>query len=222
MNPAVDRVLNSLVKNLFARRRDAGFPVTLLLDGRGEIVKIYRGAIRREFIIDDVRRLPMYEADRNRFALPFPGEYYGSIGNRLESFFLIALDCLQAGLDDDALNYFEQCLRLDPGLAAVHSNVGSIRARQGRLEQAIATFRRAAELDPQSADIQFNLGTTLAMAGRQPEGVKALAKAAGMDPASAEIWTNLGNAYLDIDQPALAATSARTGCRVEARIGRDS
>jgi len=25
-----------------------------------------------------------------------------------------------------------------------------------------------------------------------------------MDPASAEIWTNLGNAYLDIDQPALA------------------
>ena len=204
VNPAVDRVLNSLVKNLFARRRDAGFPVTLLLDGRGEIVKIYRGAIRREFIIDDVRRLPMYEADRNRFALPFPGEYYGSIGNRLESFFLIALDCLQAGLDDDALNYFEQCLRLDPGLAAVHSNVGSIRARQGRLEQAIATFRRAAELDPQSADIQFNLGTTLAMAGRQPEGVKALAKAAGMDPASAEIWTNLGNAYLDIDQPALA------------------
>ncbi len=49
VNPAIVRVLNSLVKNLFARRCDAGFPVTLLLDGRGEIVKIYRGAIRREF-----------------------------------------------------------------------------------------------------------------------------------------------------------------------------
>ena len=115
-------------------------------------------------------------------SLPFPGQYYGSTGSRLESYFLFGLDCMESGADEDALAYFDQCLRLDSGLAAIHSNIGSIRARQGRLEEALMIFRRAAQLDSQSADIQFNIGTTLAMAGRPGEAIKALELAEKIDP----------------------------------------
>ncbi len=203
-SPTTVRLLRTVVKNLFARRRDMALPLTLLLDGQGRIVKIYRGSVRPEWIAEDLRRLPAYERDRKRMALPFPGQYYGSMSSRLESYFLTGLECLQVGAYDDALAYFEQCLKLDSGLAPVHSNIGSIRARQGRLQEAITIFRRAAQLDPQSADIQFNIGTTLAMAGRHREAIASLEQAAKMDPGAAETWTNLGNAYLDMDQPVLA------------------
>jgi tetratricopeptide (TPR) repeat protein len=206
-SPIAIRLLRMLVNNLFARRSDIALPLTLLFDHQGRIVKIYRGGVRREWIVEDLQQLPAYERDRKSMALPFPGQYHGPMGSRLESYFLFGLDCLRAGYDDDALAYFDQCLRLDSGLAAIHSNIGSIRARQGRLEEALTIFRRAAQLDSQSSDIQFNIGTTLAMAGRPGEATKALDVAAKMDPGSAETWTNLGNAYLDLDQPAPARTA---------------
>ena len=203
-SPAAIRLLKTVVAHLFARRRDTTFPFAVLLDGEGRIVKIYRAGVSREWITEDIKQLPAYERDRILAALPFPGRYYGPAGNWLEAYFLIGLECLQAGLHDDALAYFDQCLRVDSDLAPVHSNIGSIRARQGKLDEALTALRRAARLDPQSADIQFNIGTTLAIAGRHRDAAAALEQAAKMDPGSAETWTNLGNAYMDMDQPALA------------------
>jgi Tfp pilus assembly protein PilF len=202
--PAAIRLLKTVVSNLFARRRPAVLPLALLLDSDGQLAKIYRGTVSHEQLAEDVRELPAYRRDRLRKALPFPWRYSGPLGNRLETWFLIGLECLQAGLHDDALAYFNQCLRLDSGLAPVHSNIASIHARQGRLDEALTIFRRASSLDPQSADIQFNIGTTLAMAGRYGEASAALEQAARMDPGSAETWTNLGNVYMDLEQPALA------------------
>jgi Tfp pilus assembly protein PilF len=203
-SPSAIRLLCTVATNLFTRRREMKPPLTLLLDGEDRIVKIYREYVSREWISEDLRQIAAYERDRKSVALPFHGHYAGVIGNRLEAYFLIGLESLQAGLHENALDYFEQCLRLDSGLAAVHSNIASIRARQGRLDEALKTFGQAKHLDPQSVDIQFNIGTTLAMAGRYREGAAALEEAAKMDPGSAETWTNLGNVYMDLDESALA------------------
>ncbi len=202
--PAELRLLNTVIKNLFARRRDMVLPLTLLLDEDGRIAKIYRGEIGRQWILDDLRRLPRNERERAELALPFPGPYHGPLGNRLEPYFLIGFECLQNGAYGDAMSYFEQCLRIDSGISAIHSNIGAVHARLGRIEESLASYRKAAELDPASADSQFNIGTTLAMAGRFQEAVAALERAARMDPAAAESWANLGNVYLDLDKPELA------------------
>jgi tetratricopeptide (TPR) repeat protein len=160
--------------------------------------------LERRRILDDLRRLPLNERLRAELALPFPGPYQGTVGNRLEPYFLIGFESLQNGSYGDAMSFFEQCLRIDPGISAIHSNIGAIHARLGRIEESLTSYRKAAQLDPGSADIQFNMGTTLAMARRFQEAVTALERATQMDPAAAESWANLGNAYLDLDKPDLA------------------
>ncbi len=199
--PADLRLLNVIIKNLFARRTDVVLPLTLLLDEEGRIAKVYRKAIPHASILEDLRRLPLNGRQRADLALPFPAPYHGRVGNRLEPYFLIGFECLQNGFYEDALSYFEKCLRINGGIAAIHSNIGAVHAKLGRLEESLTSYRKAERLDPASADIQFNVGTTLAMAGRFHEAVAALRRATQMDPAAAESWANLGNVYLDLDQP---------------------
>lgn len=198
------RLLNTVIRNLFVRRRDIAFPLTVIVDGDGRIAKVYRSGVEREWIADDFKRMPRNERERAQLALPFPGPYLGGLGNRLEAYFLIGFECLQNGLYDDALLYFDQCLRIDDKIAAVYSNVGAIHARRGRTEQALASYRKAEQLEPGSAEVQFNLGTTLAMAGRFQEAASALERATKIDPGAAESWANLGNVYLDLATPELA------------------
>lgn len=202
--PPEQKLLNTVVKNLFAGRKDMTLPVTLLLDGAGRIVKIYRSAPNKQWIADDLRRLPRNQTERAQLALPFPAPYSLQTGNRLEPYFLIGYDLLQAGSLNEALAYFEECLKIDGKVAAIHSNAGAIHARQGQLQNALSSYRQAAQLDPASAEIQFNLGTTLAMAGRFPEAAAALERATRLDAGSAEAWANLGNVYLDLEKPDLA------------------
>lgn len=202
--PSEQKLLNTVVKNLFAGRKDMTLPVTLLVDGDRRIVKIYRSVANERWISDDLRRLPRNQAERARLALPFPAPYSGQTRNRLESYFLIGYELLQDGSLTEAMAYFEECLKIDGRTAAIHSNVGAIHARQGRLENALSSYRKAAQLDPASAEIQFNLGTTLAMTGRFPEAAAALEGATKLDAGSAEAWANLGNVYLDMEKPDLA------------------
>ena len=202
--PPAIRLLRTIVKNMFARRRDTGGPLTLLVNAEGYLAKIYREETRREWIEEDFAHLPGTARERVARALPFAGQYYGSLGSRLEAYFLIAVDCLNNAMPDESLTFFRECLRIDPRLGSVVNNIGTIHARSGRLDAALDSFRQAERLDPESADIRFNLGTTLAMKGKFGEAVASLEAAAGMDPTSVEIWTNLGNAYLDSNQPAAA------------------
>ncbi len=199
--PADLRLLNVIIRNLFARRKDVVLPLTLLLDEEGRIAKVYRKPVPPAWILDDLRRLPQNERQRVDLALPFPAPHHGRVGNRLEPYFLIGFECLQNESYEDALSYFKKCLRINGGIAAIHSNIGAVHAKLGRLEESLTSYRNAERLDPGSADIQFNVGTTLAMAGRFKEAAAALQRATQMDPAAAESWANLGNVYLDLEQP---------------------
>src|SRR6266849_2984859 len=51
-----------------------------------------------------------------KLALPFGGQYYGSLGSRLEAYFLIASDCFTHHRADEALEFFQECLRIEPRL----------------------------------------------------------------------------------------------------------
>ena len=211
-------LISSVVKHLFVRRREIGLPLTLLLDETGDIAKIYRGAIQKDWILADIRRLPHWRQQRAELALPFKGRYYGDLGSRLETYFLIATDCLKGNLEEEALQYFDQCLKIDPSLGEVLNNIGIIYARRANHEEALVNFRKAARLDPQSAQIHFNIGTSLAMVGRPKKAVAALEKAAVMDPGAPEIWTNLGNAYLDLGE----ATKAQSALEDALQLDPDS
>ena len=64
-------------------------------------------------------------------------------------------------------------MRLDPGSADMHNNLGAALAKiPGRLPEAIAHLEAAVRLNPRSAEMHSNLGVVLAqMPGRWPEAI---------------------------------------------------
>ena len=195
------QLLKTVVKNLFARRREPALPFTVIVDQQHRIARIYRDAVDSRAIAADMDRLPTGSRERAQLALPFALSDSVRLGNRLEGYFLIGFECLRNGADAGALSFFEQALLIDGGIAAIHANIGAIHARQGRVQDALASYRNAARLDPESGDGQFNLGTALAAARLFREAAAALRRATEIDPASAEAWANLGNVYLDLEKP---------------------
>jgi predicted O-linked N-acetylglucosamine transferase (SPINDLY family) len=73
---------------------------------------------------------------------------------------------------DDALAFYENAVRLAPGLARGHLNVGNICYARGDLDGAIEAYRRGLMRQPDHAGGHYNLGNAL-LAARQPESALA-------------------------------------------------
>ena len=78
--------------------------------------------------------------------------------------------------DAAALRY-EDALRITPDSAPCHSNLGTLRKRQGRIQEAEHHYRRAVELAPELVGAWYNLGVLLHEAWRLEEAESALWRA---------------------------------------------
>ncbi len=75
-------VYNIIYRYLFDRRRDLGFPTSLLVDADGKIVKVYQGQVDPQRFVQDVKSVPRTSAERLKKALPFEGKLYGDAFRR--------------------------------------------------------------------------------------------------------------------------------------------
>ncbi len=91
-----------------------------------------------------------------------------------------------------ALKEYEDSLTLDADWASAVVNLGNLRLRQGRVEDAIAAFQRAARLDPLYAPAWLNQADAWRVAGRDAEGEKALREAMTRMPRHADLQHALG------------------------------
>jgi hypothetical protein len=73
-------------------------------------------------------------------------------------------------LFDQAIAEFQQAIKLDPNLAAAHSNLGVVFKDLGRLDEAKACYRKAIQLKPDYADAHWNLALILLRQGDLKEG----------------------------------------------------
>ncbi len=71
---------------------------------------------------------------------------------------------------------------LDPTVPQVHYALSSVRIRQRRFDEAVASARRTIELDPNYADGHAQLGNALNRAGRPQEGYRAIQMAMRLNP----------------------------------------
>jgi tetratricopeptide (TPR) repeat protein len=58
---------------------------------------------------------------------------------------------------DEAIELFYALIRIKPGRAAVHNDLGTALAKRGRLDAAISQFDQALRLNPESAEARLNL-----------------------------------------------------------------
>ena len=86
---------------------------------------------------------------------------------------------------DEAIEQYEQALRIDPVYVLAHHNLGRALKVRGRLDEAIVHMRRAIELDPKNVRARGELAAVLRATGRVKESVEQLERLLRIDPGSA-------------------------------------
>jgi len=119
---------------------------------------------------------------------------------------------------DDAVTAYRELLEIDPASAAeIHNEIGRIRLRQERIEEAVDTFREAVEADRQASggeenpDVYFNFGFALKTAGRTGEARTVFGQA--VEGYRKELERHPGSVMLNL---ALGRTLSETGDLEEA------
>lgn len=101
---------------------------------------------------------------------------------------------------DEAEDYFLLGLRLKPD-ADVYFNLGFIRDKAGRREQAIEAFREAVRLKPALDRAWYGMGLAHGALGQHEEAARALEEAGRLQPMNGHAWYALGMAYHHAHQP---------------------
>jgi tetratricopeptide (TPR) repeat protein len=102
----------------------------------------------------------------------------------------LALALVELGELEEAAGHFQQSLAIEPK-AEIYSDLGFIKARLGKSQEAIADYRKALELDPSCASAHFNLAVASLQAGELGEAESHYRKALPGRPA-AETHNGLG------------------------------
>jgi tetratricopeptide (TPR) repeat protein len=95
----------------------------------------------------------------------------------------------------DAEPYFKEVLRLEPGNAVAHFNLGYTYDQCGRFADAIAAFSEATRLNPKIDRAWYGMGLAHAKLGQHEEAAAALNEAAMLQPMNPHAWYQLGMAY---------------------------
>jgi tetratricopeptide (TPR) repeat protein len=93
---------------------------------------------------------------------------------------------------DEAIEHYEQALRIDPKYALAHYNFGIALAMKGQLEEAIRHYEQALRIDPKYAPAHTNLGIALAKMGQLEKAMRHFEQALQIDPTDGPTHANLG------------------------------
>jgi len=188
---------NILYRQIFDRHRDLTLPTSFLINGSGEIVKVYQGAIDPERVEKDSRTIPTTDAERLARALPFP-----LAGHTLEigrNYLSLGALFFQRGYLDEAGSAFQQAFRDDPSSAEALYGIGSVYLNQNKNAAARDTFERATKLRATYPDTLpdswNNLGVIATREGRIDDSITCFQQALRANPHHLAALDNLGNAY---------------------------
>jgi tetratricopeptide (TPR) repeat protein len=116
----------------------------------------------------------------------------------------------QDGRPDAAIAAYRKAIRLEPGLAPAHFNLGQLLRERGDFAGAVIAFEGAAQLRPTAGDAWLNLGAMLERVERYRDAVAAYRRAAGCVTDDPTPTYNLGNALLALGDLSGAAEAFRS------------
>jgi Flp pilus assembly protein TadD len=114
--------------------------------------------------------------------------------NFVSAWNLLGVLATQLNHNDVAVQYLKHAVRLQPGSAEIHYNMGLALQGLGRIDDAIASYRRTLELEPGHAKAHNNLGYAYRDKNQLDEALVCIHNALQFDPNMAEAHCNLGNA----------------------------
>jgi tetratricopeptide (TPR) repeat protein len=108
----------------------------------------------------------------------------------------LAYGLLKQGRINDAIDQFQQVLKINPDQAEAHNALGDCYFQSGRMNEALAEYGKAASLQPDFALAQNNFGFTLFQTGHAREAIAHFQKALEIAPNDADVCNNLGCCFL--------------------------
>ena len=128
-----------------------------------------------------------------------------------------AWELSQKGRYGEAITEWDKALKLSPGDARAHNNLGAALVRQARLDEAMTHWRKALEADPGLTEAHNNLGIALLRKGMLEEAIAHFRKALEGNPATAEVHDNLGMALVRKGKPDEAMAEFRKALEVDGK-----
>ncbi len=98
------------------------------------------------------------------------------------------------GRPDEATAAYRRALKLDPGLGAGHTNLGTLAHRRGDVAEARASFEAALAVDPEQPEARYNLAHLLCEAGEVELAAAELRRVLQLAPDFADAHFNLASA----------------------------
>ncbi len=191
--PEVSLSYAILNRHLFMNRQDLQLPTWLLLDGSGNVVKVYRERVDGGQIVKDASAIDVSPIERLARAVPFRGAFYS--GLPLRNYLPYGRELLDDGLERAAVIAFERAAQANPGASTLY-RLGTLLARSGEAVRARAAFERALALQPDLAEANNDLGALLARSGNLDEAIGRFRAALASTPEYPDALNNLGYALL--------------------------
>lgn len=193
----VAAVYNVLYRYLFDRHRDLPLPTCFLVDSKGDIVKIYQGAMPADHVEHDFQSIPRTPAERIAKALPFPGVSENLDPQR--NYLSFGSVFFQREYFDQAEASFQLALKDDPDSAEALYGLGSVFLKQQKRTEARAAFERATRLQAAYPDTLPNAWNNLGLLATQEanteEAIRCFHEALQINPDHLIALDNLGNAF---------------------------
>jgi tetratricopeptide (TPR) repeat protein len=120
----------------------------------------------------------------------------------------------QRGRLDEAIEHYEEAVRLSPGYVGARFNLATALTRRGRQQEAVGQYRELLLREPDHAEARYNLGLNLARLGRFEEAAHELAEAARLRPDSPEAFHNWGLALAQLGRDDEAIQRYREALRL--------
>lgn len=115
-----------------------------------------------------------------------------------ETLHLLGVVALQRGRREEAVTLIGRAVKVKPGFADAHSNLGNALRELGRLAEAEQSYRKAIALNSRFAMAHYNLGNVLAAGRRFEEAAKSFSAALASSPNLLEARINLGTALREL------------------------
>ena len=144
--------------------------------------------ITRQFVFD-------FEGHKDLVREECHGMNQPQLVARTGDLFIEAVRCEEAGKKLEAVEIYQNILRLDPAHAPAAINLGTILYNQRQFAAAESLYRQAAETDPGYALAWFDLGNVLDELQRLSEAIEAYRNAIRLAPGYADAHYNLALAF---------------------------
>jgi protein O-mannosyl-transferase len=119
------------------------------------------------------------------------------------------------GQDEEAINHFQECIRLQPRYPNAHLNLGNAFHRTGRVDESIKAYEAGLKLKPNEAEAQYSLATLLIGKGRFEESVPHFEQALRVQPNYPEALNNLGTALYQLGRTSQAISQFQEALRLK-------